>query len=113
MKKNIGLVLFGVFACIVIALAVTNTAGVTVSIFGAHLAATVGGALIAGFVLGCLATQSLLISGVYAKHESAKRLTEWEAQDQKLLQQVQTDREKQLEAKIATLEAALQRALKK
>ena len=45
--------------------------------------------------------------------QNEKRLEKWQNQDAKLLVEVQSDKEKQLEAKIATLEAALKRALKK
>ena len=38
---------------------------------------------------------------------------EWKAQDAKLMASIASDKEKQLEAKIATLEAALKTALKK
>ena len=41
------------------------------------------------------------------------RLAEWDRQDAKLKAEVRSDREKQLEAKIATLESALKAALKK
>lgn len=63
-----------------------------------------------GFVVGGGWLRMLLSTKEKA---STKALTKWEAEDQKLLTQVQTDREKQLEAKIATLETALQKALKK
>ncbi len=38
---------------------------------------------------------------------------QWQDQDAKLAANLTSDREKQLEAKIATLEAALEKALKK
>ena len=52
---------------------------------------------------------------MYARREAvqSKTLAAWQKQDAKLVAEVQSDKEKQLEAKIATLEAALQRALKK
>ena len=45
------------------------------------------------------------------KSEGVK--SEWQVQDAKLAAEIKSDREKQLEAKIATLEAALSKALKK
>jgi hypothetical protein len=63
-----------------------------------------------GFVIGGGWLRMLVAN---KERASSKALTKWEAEDQKLLTQVQTDREKQLEAKIATLETALQKALKK
>ena len=63
-----------------------------------------------GFVFGGGWLRMLLSN---KERASTKALTKWDVEDQKLLTQVQTDREKQLEAKIATLESALQKALKK
>jgi hypothetical protein len=45
--------------------------------------------------------------------KSEAKLLQWQAQDAKLAVEIQSDKEKQLEAKIATLEAALNSALKK
>jgi hypothetical protein len=45
------------------------------------------------------------------KSETAK--IDWQVQDVKLMAQIKSDRENQLEAKIATLESALNKALKK
>lgn len=47
------------------------------------------------------------------KVKSERIELEWQTQDAKLAAAVQSDREKQLEAKIATLETALKQALKK
>jgi hypothetical protein len=72
------------------------------------LPAVIGFAI--GFVIGGGWLRMLVAN---KERAGTKALTKWEAEDQKLLTQVQTDREKQLEAKIATLESALQKALKK
>lgn len=45
--------------------------------------------------------------------KTVAKLQEWKEQDAKLAVEVQSDKEKQLEAKIATLEAALKQALGK
>jgi hypothetical protein len=45
------------------------------------------------------------------KSETVK--SDWQAQDLKLVAEIKSDRENQLEAKIATLESALNKALKK
>lgn len=45
--------------------------------------------------------------------ENVAKLKEWQVQDAKLANELQSDKEKQLEAKIATLEAALKQALGK
>lgn len=47
------------------------------------------------------------------KAKSEVALSDWQKQDAKLAAEIKSDREKQLEAKIATLEVALNKALKK
>jgi uncharacterized integral membrane protein len=44
---------------------------------------------------------------------TSEKVLEWQTQDAKLAAEVKSDREKQLEAKVATLESALKQALKK
>jgi hypothetical protein len=51
--------------------------------------------------------------GANVHEQNVTKLKEWQTQDQKLAIEVQRDKEKQLEAKIATLEAALKQALNK
>ncbi len=53
------------------------------------------------------------LSLVAQSKQKEQRSAEWQAQDVKLVAEVKSDREKQLEAKIATLESALKQALKK
>jgi len=48
-----------------------------------------------------------------SKTTNDERKLDWQAQDAKLMASIASDKEKQLEAKIATLEAALKNALKK
>ena len=64
--------------------------------------------LLAGFVCGFL----FFVSYNKAALNEERKL-EWQAQDAKLSASVVSDNEKLLEAKIATLEAALKSALKK
>lgn len=65
------------------------------------------GSLGAGALLGVSITQLKV-----GKVSQEKKKLEWDAQDAKLAASVKSDREKQLEAKINTLEAALKTALK-
>lgn len=90
-----------------------NITPVPFSLFGAVAYVPQGLLLVSGYVLGVALTLSVFWSRVATAQKSVQALTKWEGEDQKLLQQVQSDKEKQLEAKIATLESALQRALKK
>lgn len=52
-------------------------------------------------------------NGAVNTEQNIAKLKEWQQQDNKLAIEVQKDKEKQLEAKIATLEAALKQALNK
>lgn len=67
-------------------------------------------------ILGSLGSGALLGASVtqlkVGKVSQEKKKLEWDAQDAKLAASVKSDREKQLEAKINTLEAALKTALK-
>lgn len=62
---------------------------------------------------GCIVGFSLNFAFNKSKVNNQRRLEQWQAQDAKLAASLVSDKEKQLEAKIATLEAALKSALKK
>lgn len=96
------------------ALAAVNSAPVAFNFFVASATLPAGAIVALGVIYGAL-VMTLLMSALMKQRQvaSTKALTKWEAEDQKLLTQVQSDREKQLEAKILTLETALARALKK
>ncbi|HEY9792315.1 MAG TPA: hypothetical protein V6D22_18070 [Candidatus Obscuribacterales bacterium] len=111
--KNIGIIVLFVGSVIAVALGVINGTPEPVNLFGAQMSLPEGAVIIGGYIFGVLCTFGMLAGRYSAKAASNQTLQEWEAQDQKMLGQVQSDREKQLEAKIATLEAALQKALKR
>jgi uncharacterized membrane protein YraQ (UPF0718 family) len=62
--------------------------------------------------LGVVGGAALVVANDKTALNQQKKL-EWQAQDEKLMAAVTSDREKQLQAKISTLEAALKTALKK
>jgi len=100
-------------ALLVIALAMTNQQQVPVSLFGHPQQISECFLMLAGIVGGALAgvaTGSIFLGR--AKTQGQK-LNQWQVQDAKLIAQVKSDREKQLEAKIATLESALKAALRR
>lgn len=111
--RTVPLILLAIISIVVFVLAGFNPVGVHLSLFGASLGLSEGVLIAASYVLGVIITLPLFYSRIASKQASDQRLVEWQQQDNKLAQQVQTDREKQLEAKIATLEAALQKALQK
>ena len=70
--------------------------------------------VLCSYVVGAMiGVTSLLPFMKGRQEENVAKLKEWQEQDAKLAIEVQSDKEKQLEAKIATLEAALKQALKK
>lgn len=100
-------------ACLVLLLVCQNQAACDLIFFGITMKVSSGIAFFVGYLL-CLAA-TLISARLACAGEKAneKRIEQWQSQDAKLALEVQSDKEKQLEAKIATLEAALQRALKK
>lgn len=111
LKSPVILLILG--AALVCSLLTVNVTPIPFSLFGAIAYVPQGLLLVSGYVLGVALTLSVFWARVQTEQKSVKALSKWEGEDQKLLQQVQSDKEKQLEAKIATLESALQRALKK
>ncbi len=92
--------------------ALTNSQPVPVALFGAQHQAPLAAAILGPMIVGALAGYALELAK-RPKIHSEKRQLEWAAQDAKLMAEVKSDREKQLEAKIATLETALKQALAK
>ena len=93
-------------------LALVNSQAVTLSVLGSQLNAPLSVVLVASMLVGTLAGYSLLLLK-RPEQVSEKKQLEWAAQDAKLMAEVKSDREKQLEAKISTLETALKQALAK
>lgn len=108
-----GNLILGIGTLIIVFLSLLNGGPAALNLFGAHMTVPAGAVIIVSYLLGFLCTLLLLITRYTASSASSQRMIEWQAQDAKLLEQVKSDREKQLEAKIATLETALQKALKK
>ncbi len=89
-----------------------NTAVVPVNFFGkvwsVSLALIVAKLYIVGILCGLSVTRLRR-----REEKSEQKQLEWKAQDAKLAAEIQTDAVKLLEAKIATLETALDKALKR
>lgn len=92
-----------------------NTEPVVLNIMGSALHCTGGALLFGTYALGFVICflSGLPMLGNYSQAANIAKLKEWQGQDAKLLKEIQSDKEKQLEAKIATLEAALKQALKR
>jgi uncharacterized integral membrane protein len=111
--KSAGALILSLGTIFVFIVGLLNWVTAPFNLLGLSLNLPLGVLLIAGYILGFICTFGLLISQATARTASTQRLAQWQLQDEKLLTQVQSDREKQLEAKIQTLETALQRALDK
>jgi hypothetical protein len=111
--KLIALIILFATACLDLVVAVLNPAVLSLNLPGIVVALPAGAALFIAWALGAAGALTVVWSAAAHQQTQDKHLTAWAAQDAKLSASLQSDREKQLEAKIATLEAALQRVLKK
>lgn len=106
------LAVWALLAALFIYLAIANPQPATLAIFGSQFKTPLSLIILTPLVLSLLAAVSAELVRA-PKVASERRQREWAAQDAKLMAEVKSDREKQLEAKIATLEAALKQALAK
>lgn len=112
MNKLIGPIIFSVAtAVIVVALAASNTTAIKLSLFGNDMDFAPGYLALSTYILGAVSVLSFAMVRATKKIASGQIEKEWEKQDAKLSNEIQSDREKQLEAKIVTLETALKSAL--
>lgn len=93
--------------------AAQNGAAVTVSLFGAALQAPLAVLIVAFFFAGMIAPMALWSVRTSKEATADKTQLEWQKQDTKLIAEIESDKIKQLQSKIETLEAALDKALKK
>ena len=102
----IAFLLFGIIA-------LQNSASANFTLFGATSSAPLACFLSGTFILGLIPGLSFMLFRQKKKAISKEKEIEWEKQDQKLAKEKESDRVKQLEAKIETLETALKSALAK
>jgi hypothetical protein len=117
MLRYLPVIAFLLLAVAAAVVAVSNPQAVELSAFGKvsvqSLSMVMFAQLAAGALAGLSAGLAIFAPKATSLEKSREKLSAWEAQDAKLAVSVQSDKEKQLEAKIATLEAALKQALKK
>lgn len=112
MNKSIGPIIFSVAtAVIVLALTFSNTTAVKLSFFGNGIDFAPGYLALSTYFLGAVSVLSFAMVRATKKIASGQIEKEWEKQDAKLSTEIQSDKVKQLEAKIVTLETALKSAL--
>jgi hypothetical protein len=86
----------------------------TFQIMDFEMASSPGILLFIAYVIGAIIGAGSLVPFLAGnQEENVAKLKAWKDQDAKLALEVQADKEKQLEAKIATLEVALKQALNK
>ncbi len=112
LSRYLMLAVAGALTLFFLYLSIENLHSVTLTVFGAAHELPVGFLLLAGLLLGGL-TGTSIARVLAASDRREKKKLEWDTQDAKLAAEVKSDREKQLEAKIATLESALKTALNK
>jgi hypothetical protein len=116
MSAKTRLILFNAIGLVVALYAYGNLAEQPLSfnLLGMALNATPGLLVVVAYVAGAVIGTASMIPLIGSKGaENVAKLKEWQEQDAKLAVEVQSDKEKQLEAKIATLESALKKALQK
>ncbi len=114
MQRNIFLLVSAALGILVAIISIQNGAQVTISLFGAQMALALGGITFGAFAIGLMAAYIGGAGTMKLKDKiSEQKQIEWQKQDDKLAKEIQSDKEKQLEAKIVTLEAALKSALAK
>lgn len=87
---------------------------ITFDLNGLPMVSTPGFLIVISYVIGAVIGSCSVVPFISSKQvENALKLKEWQSQDAKLAIEVQSDKEKQLEQKIITLEAALKQALNK
>ena len=81
--------------------------------FGAPLNLPYGLTVLSAYACGLLTIGSLWNGIKQREKRSEQKMVGWEKEDRKLMAEIASDKEKQLEAKIQTLDVALKTALKK
>ncbi|MBI5175850.1 MAG: hypothetical protein HY986_23395 [Candidatus Melainabacteria bacterium] len=113
MSHKILYILISVFLVVsTLYFAAINTANISCNFIGQKFDVPLAWIVIKLYILGGVTTLFLLRLRRREEKSEQKQL-EWKAQDAKLQAEIQNDTVKLLEAKIATLETALDKALKK
>lgn len=110
-KAIVPVIICALSSIFTLVVAFTNTSPVKISLLGSGLDLAPGFLALGTFVLGAVSVLSFALVRQGKKMASDKIVGEWEKQDQKLQNEVQSDKVRLLEAKIETLETALKSAL--
>jgi len=111
-KKTGAIGVFAVTTVFTIALIVCNWHETSLNLCGLSTGMSLALGFVFAWIMGVAGGLALVAANDKSALNQEKKLA-WEAQDAKLMASVASDKEKQLEAKITTLEAALKTALKR
>lgn len=113
--KNLPLVLGVLALAFALYLAFANFGGLPIALagFGAPVNLPSGAVVLIGYACGLITIGTAWAAMAKREVRGEQKKIEWAQQDAKLAVEVESDRVKQLEAKIATLETALKNVLKK
>jgi len=114
MPRNLFFIISAVLLIVAAVLGFMNiSTAVALNLFGATVPTTLGTLVLIGFALGLASAASFNATRAIKDAKSEQNQLTWQKQDEKLAKEIQSDKEKQLEAKIQTLEIALKSALDK
>ncbi|MBX3137557.1 hypothetical protein KF707_15140 [Candidatus Obscuribacterales bacterium] len=114
MPRNLFFIISAVLLIVAAVLGFMNiSTAVALNLFGATVSTTLGTLVLIGFALGLASAASFNATRAIKDAKSEQNQLTWQKQDEKLAKEIQSDKEKQLEAKIQTLEIALKSALDK
>ncbi len=112
MNKAIGPIIFCLLSTALVAVvALSNTTAIKISLLSSTFDFAPGFLALGTFVLGAVSVLSFALIRAGKQITSSKIEGQWEKQDVKLSAEIESDKVKQLEAKITTLEVALKSAL--
>lgn len=114
MPRNLFFIISAVLLIVAAVLGFMNiSTAVALNLFGATVSTTVGTLVLISFALGLSSAAAFNATRAIKDAKSEQNQLTWQKQDEKLAKEIQSDKEKQLEAKIQTLEIALKSALDK
>ena len=105
--------IIGILTTLVSVLIATSPTQLTVTAFSTVISLPAAATVATSWIAGALCLLAFRQLSTSKQVKSDKLLQVWDKQDTKLAAEIQSDREKQLEAKVETLQAALDKLLKK
>jgi hypothetical protein len=112
-SRNLFLIISIAATAATLYLAGSNLPPVALSGFGPPAPVSLATVVLLSYLCGLASVGSFWLSRKRREQRGEQKIAQWANQDQKLLAEIASDKEKLLEAKIATLDVALKTALRK